>query len=173
MKSLLLCLAVIGLVACHHAPAPPPQGEAAFHILAPVQPSKESGQGSDYVIPAEPILPLATPIYPKAALSNPPGAVTVGVRLDIDRTGSVSGVQTSLRIFSTPNSYDFGFRETVEAAVKQWRFQPARLQHSEVVKRNDGSDVLRVQDGETVDWSIDVAFTFTATGDVLAGVPNR
>ena len=170
---LFLFLGLAGLTACHHPPTPAPKGEAAFNIIPPAQASKEPKPDEEYAVPAEPILPLAAPVYPKGALASPKGAVTVGVRVNIDRTGRVTGIEPSLAVFSTPNSYDSGFREAVETAVRQWRFLPAKLQSFSVVKDREGKDAVLVRDGDKIEWPIDVAFTFSASGDVLAGVPTQ
>ena len=173
MRVVLLFIGVASLTACHHPSGPTPKGEASFSIIAPAQNSNASSTASVYAIPPEPILPLATPVYPQTALASPKGAVTVGVRVDIDANGIVSGIQPSMAVFSTPNSYDSGFREAVEKAVAQWRFLPAKLQHVSVVKGSDGKDVLMVRDGENIAWSVDVAFKFTASGDVLVGTSSE
>lgn len=176
----LLLLGLLSSSACHHATVPTPSGASSFSFVTPAQldanqpkPSKESSGGAEYAIPPEPLLPLATPTYPKSAIDSPKGTVTIGVRVDIDSTGLVSGIQPSLAVFSTPNSYGSGFREAVEKAVMQWRFLPARLQYAEVVKGDDGREVSVMREGEKIAWSVDVAFTFTASGDVLAGLPSQ
>jgi outer membrane biosynthesis protein TonB len=128
---------------------------------------------SEYAVPPEPILPLASPVYPKNALGSYKGTVTVGIRINIDRTGMVSGIEPSLVVFSTPNSYDRGFREAVETAVRQWHFLPARLLRPSTLIPIDGKEAAPMQDSETIDWSVDVAFTFTASGDVLSGLPGK
>lgn len=174
-------LSVLGLIACvgcrSSAPAPVTGAGSFAFVSPPLAPSKTDVKNTtmgpgEVVMAAEPILPLATPIYPREAFALRPGQVTVGVRLTVDPNGRVVDVGTSLAVFSSPNSYRGGFREAVEAAVKQWRFESAVLQHSGVGKDATGRDVIVFQGAEKIEWVFDVAFTFTASGDVVSGLPG-
>ena len=178
MRAIILCLSA-ALGACSHQSPVPRAGEGAFTFVAPqsspgddIASSAEPKVGTDFAIAPEPIRPLATPVYPSAALAAHRGLVIVGVRITVDTMGRVSAVDPSLAIFSSANSHAGGFREAVEAAVAQWRFVPAQLQHVEAVKDNDGHDVLFLRPMGTTDWTLDVAFTFSASGDVVGGIPG-
>lgn len=167
-------------VGCRHA-SRPVTGEGSFtFVTPPVGPSRADEAGrtepspvSEGVMAAEPVPPLAAPVYPKAVLARRLGLVIVGVRITVNREGQVAAIGDSPVVFSSPNSHGAGFREAVEAAVRQWRFEPAVLQHMENVRGADGRPVLTITGVEKTDWTFDVAFTFTADGDVLGGMPER
>lgn len=146
---------------------PAPSGPAAG------TPSLGPPQARDAVVQAEPILPLAKPVYPKAALSARGGASLVGVRITVDADGRVSNVGPSLVCLSTPGPFAAEFQAAVEAALAQWRFEPGEVQHLEPFNGPDGAAYMRVKDREKVEWTFDVSFTFTATGDVMSGLPGR
>ncbi|MDB6128570.1 MAG: hypothetical protein JWM35_2466 [Verrucomicrobia bacterium] len=174
----IICISAL-LSACSHQPALLPTGEGAFTFVAPQSaPGNDAASsrgpkiGTDFAIAPEPILPLATPVYPPAALAAHRGLAIVGVRLTIDTKGRVSAVDPSLAVFSSANSYAGGFRAAVETAVVQWRFVPAQIQHVEAAKSNDGHDVIFLRPMGKTDWTLDVAFTFSASGDVVAGIPG-
>jgi hypothetical protein len=166
------------LVGCRHAAPRIASGEGTFTFVSPPEQNdphakpttQRDGGAGVFVMPAEPILPLVAPTYPPAALRAHSGRVTVGVRIMIDVSGRVSGVGTSMAAFSSPNSYVGGFREAVETAVRQWRFRPAVLQRVDSRKGVGGGDVLFLESVEKTEWSFDVSFTFTASGDVWSGL---
>jgi hypothetical protein len=135
-------------------------------------PATKPPPATDTVLAAEPILPLAVPVYPKAALAARTGRVVVGIRITIDIQGRVAETGPSPVVFSTPNAYAGGFREAVQAALAQWRFQPAVIQHFTSVREPNGEAVLFLRGTEKTDWAFDLAFTFTASGDVMSGLPG-
>jgi TonB family protein len=116
---------------------------------------------------------LATPVYPSEALKGRSGRVTVGVSITVDAEGRVSAIGSSLATFSTPSPHGPAFRQAVETAVRQWRFHPAQLQQMETKKASDGGDILVLKAVEPTDWTFDVAFTFTASGDVWSGLDHQ
>ena len=67
--------------------------------------------------PAEPIEPLATPRYPRAALGRVGLPVTVGVRINVDATGRVAHVGASLVAFSSGGEFAEEFRAAVEQTL--------------------------------------------------------
>jgi TonB family protein len=121
-------------------------------------------------INAQPILPLAAPVYPPVALKARAGMATVGVRITVDPTGRVENVQPSLALVTIPAAFAAEFQAAVEEAVKQWRFRPAEFRQLELVK-DPGGDFQRVVKRENVAWAFDVEFTFNVTGDVLTRLP--
>jgi hypothetical protein len=179
-------LATVGavLAACRHAAiaptAPTPEeGTSAYKFIDPaLPPSKKKNEASisaarptTQTINAQPIMPLATPIYPLAALAARAGMATVGVRIIVDVDGRVAETQPSLAILSMPSMFAAEFREAVDAAVVQWRFHPAELRQLELVT-DPGGDFMRVASREKVPWAFDVEFTFNATGNVLTRLPK-
>jgi hypothetical protein len=167
---------------CKHAsPGAEGEGKSSYaFIYKPAPPGPTVGtpslgapQARDVVVQAEPILPLAKPVYPKAALTARDGASLVGVRISVDSDGRVSDVRPSLVCLSTPGPFAGEFQAAVEAALALWRFEPGEVQHLEPANAPDGSQYMRVKDREKVEWTFDVSFTFTAAGDVLSGLPGR
>ncbi|MDB6094634.1 MAG: hypothetical protein JWM32_2196 [Verrucomicrobia bacterium] len=145
---------------------PPEPPESKANAVA------DSGRTTEFVLAAEPILPLAAPVYPAAALAMRPGRVVVGVRVRVDTEGRATVAGPSLAVFSSYNARGLGFREAVDDAVGQWKFVPARMQRTEGAKGADGGDLLMIKAAGTTEWVFDVAFTFTAAGDVLSDVPG-
>jgi TonB family protein len=142
---------------------PPPGRKAKISVGQPLPPAQ--------VITAQPIPPLAKPIYPAVALAARADAAFVGVRITVDAEGRVSDVRQSLASLTMPSPFAAEFRAAVEAAVTQWRFRPAELVHLELVK-DSGGDFMRVTGREKIDWSFDVEFAFNRTGDVLTHLPK-
>jgi hypothetical protein len=166
---------------CGHARKPPREGTASFAMIEPTGGARGRVSGettaprvpSDTVIPAEPILPLATPVYPLAAYSKHTAPITVGVRVTIDAEGRVAEVRPSLRVFSSAGPLAPEFERAVEEALAQWRFRPAEARH--LVPKTDsvGREYWQVTRAEKTTWSLDVAFTFAPGGDVLPADPRR
>ena len=112
--------------------------------------------------------PAALPVYPARALKGRRMPVTVGVRIVVGVDGRVTGVTPSLLVFSTPGPFAGEFFEAVEAAVRHWRFTPARVEHVETVTEQ-GFSYQRVTRSEGQEAEFDLAFTFTPSGKVEAG----
>ncbi len=179
---LSICWALTGtlLAGCRHtavAPAAPDEGSSSYRFLTPdPASSKKAGVGIPgpqplvQTINAQPILPLAVPVYPPVALKARAGMATVGVRITVDTAGRVENVQPSLALVTIPAAFSAEFQAAVEEAVKQWRFRPAEFRQLELVK-DPGGDFQRVVKRENVAWAFDVEFTFNATGDVLTRLP--
>ena len=83
--------------------------------------------------------------------------------------GCVADMGASFATLSTPTPWVAEFRAAVEDAVKQWRFRPAEIRQLELVKADDG-DYQRVARREKAEWTFDVEFTFSATGEVVSGL---
>lgn len=186
MKAHALAVVVLigaGLVAgCQHtrmkavSPAPV-RGASSFQFVErPI--AAAAGEGAqpiamaiepvDVKYKAEPLEPLATPVYPRAALGRVRVPMIVGVRISVDDTGRVAQVGGSLVAFSSGGEFAEEFREAVEAALAQWRFTPAEIRHLVPRKAKSGQggswQVTRVQ---PTDDAFDVSFTFTTKGDVV------
>jgi hypothetical protein len=123
----------------------------------------------DVKVKAEPIEPLATPVYPRVALGRVRLPLTVGVRINVDPSGRVAHVGASMVAFSTGGEFAEEFRAAVEEALAQWRFKPAEFRH--MIPRT-GSNGLgaywQVTRTQPADDAFDLAFTFTAKGDVVS-----
>jgi hypothetical protein len=179
---LLYSFALVGawLAGCRHVAVAPAaeEGTSSFKFVEPPPaPAKKAAvalvqpQPADQVSHAQPIWPLAKPVYPAAALAAHAGFATVGVCITVDTEGRVSDVGPSPFCLSTPSPFAAEFRSAVEAAVAQWRFRPAEIRRFEIVKHPDG-DYLHLKSREVAEWRFDVSFTFNANGDVLTRLPK-
>lgn len=175
--AIVAALGIFANVGCRHVSAPEASGNSSYAFVYTLATNEVStgGAGSGPPQPAavpvqaEPIMPLATPVYPKAALAGRAGPARVGVHITVGTDGRVSDVRPSLATLTLPSPYAADFQAAVEAAVAQWRFHPGEVQHLEPAKAPDGTSYLRVARSEKVEWSFDVAFTFNGAGNVLAG----
>lgn len=174
----LLVLAT-ALPGCRHAAPPPDDGQSSFRFVTPSRatPPKTGAtiaqeMPRETVTPAEPILPLAVPVYPNLARRDRPATATVGVRITIDPKGNVTDIRPSLVAFSTPGAWAGAFHDAVETALAQWRFHPAEIHRVEPMKGPNAGGYLLVKGSEKIEWTFDVAFTFNASGDVLSGLPK-
>src|SRR5688572_21623944 len=92
----LLQSALIGTIAfnlgCQHVPPPPAlEGKASFRFVDPPAPSPlmrngtiQVEQSREIFTPAEAILPLAVPVYPRVALGVTGFGVSVPVHVSVD-----------------------------------------------------------------------------------------
>ena len=71
-------------------------------------------------VPPRPIRQFAPPVPPDMS-----GPVPVDVRVTVDRTGNVSGVEVS-------KSHDRNLIKLAADAAQRWRFEPARLNDESV-----------------------------------------
>ncbi len=171
-----LCLALV--TGCQQAPqtAAPAVGRSAFAFVeAPALTGKKAElaldtekESLDVLVAARPREPLAQPVYPRAALTSHAGSAVVGVRIEVNADGQVTEVGPSLMCFSTPGPFAGAFRAAVETAVTQWRFVPAKHRRLERVTLADGSVYWRNGGEERAEAAFDVAFTFSAEGEVSA-----
>lgn len=111
--------------------------------------------------------PLPPPEYPDIPRDQR-SRVSVGVRLEIDRAGRVVALSPSLVAITTPHPRLAEFQAAVGRAVAAWRFVPAEERHMEKVIAEDGSEFWRASRVEQVPASVDVSFTFSASGEVLS-----
>jgi hypothetical protein len=175
---LLVAIALFG-GGCRHVPTPPSDtGASSFRFVdePPVPPRKgkvtEGSNGpivEEHFIDAEPILPLAMPVYPPHALAAKAGLVTIGVKILVDTDGRVSEVAPSMLTFSTPTRYSDEFDQAVETAVRQWRFHPAQQYALRIFRSGEGGGPPKELHREKTETYFDLAFTFTASGKVLQG----
>jgi hypothetical protein len=118
--------------------------------------------------PAMPRKDQPLPVYPAQALKVKAGAATVGVRVLVDADGKPADIGPSLLVFNTPGPFAEEFLEAVKAAVGRWRFHPAEILYLERVEA-PGVSYNRVSRSEKTEAQLDLVFTFTATGGVMAG----
>ena len=178
LRSLVACelLLAIGCQQAVRSPRPVTGASTFQFVERPVSASAGSAAQAvtlarepvDVKVKAEPVLPLATPVYPRTALGRVRLPVTVGVRINVDAGGRVSHVGASLVAFSSGGEFGEEFRGAVEAAVAQWRFQPAEWRHMEPRTGGAGlGDYWQITRKQAVDDAFDVAFTFSSRGDVV------
>ena len=123
----------------------------------------------DVLVPAEPIPPLARPVYPGAVLGKVRVPVTVGVRITVDASGRVAHVGPSLLVFSNAGDAAAEFRAAVEDALTQWRFTPAEIRHLVPGTGGPGREDFWVATRkQATDYAFDLSFTFAVSGDVLS-----
>jgi hypothetical protein len=113
--------------------------------------------------------PAALPVYPARALKAKAGRATVGVHVTVGTNGRISSIVSSMLVFSTPGPFADDFRDAVEAALHQWKFEPARIEYIEVVQGTNGFFYNKVTRTELTESDFDLSFTFTADGRVEAG----
>jgi hypothetical protein len=176
----LLSLHALAVVGCHYAPSA--VGKSAFHFVDPQTP-KSAARGAVYTLPddtpqtfvepAKPVEPLVTPAYPAGALGSSAGPILVGVTLSVDASGNVTDVQQSWKTFTSPGRYESDFRAAVDAAVRQWRFDPAQIQVIQRVQRAGRPDQYVVRRSDPTDWTFEVVFTFNDSGAVAANLGAR
>jgi hypothetical protein len=168
VNSLRVCLltAVFSLASCKSQ-----SGVASLRFVnplrtdPPVDASKLRIEVSTTVFSeAEPIEPLALPQYPHAALAAHTGAITIVVKIRVGKDGLVKEVSRSLADTSFPTRFDSDFHRSIEAALAQWRFEPAEISRLEPVK--DGPPI--VADSTEAETSFDVEFRFSQSGAVTS-----
>ncbi len=156
---------------CRHVPVPEATGRSSFTFVESPSPPPnsnvkvtESTTRSQY---REATLqqPASLPIYPARALKGKAGRAIVGVHITVDTAGRVSTIDSSLFVFSTPGPYAEDFRDAVEAALRQWKFAPARVEYVEAINENE-STYNRVTRSETIETEFDLSFAFSADGCV-------
>lgn len=164
-------IALIYLAGCKHQ-----SGEASFKFIDSIhsQPATDAREmklkiGTTVFVEAKPIEPLAIPIYPPIAVAADLGSVTIAVKISVNKDGRVEAVSPSMAGISLPTRFSHEFHEAVETAVKQWRFEPAKLARLEPAKSGPPF-VTSTQDTET---AFDVAFTFSSPGAVSSAFPRK
>jgi len=114
------------------------------------------------------------PVYPARALAARAGGVQIGVHLVIDAQGLVSEIRPSMvAVTLVPAEFADDFQRAVEAAVQQWRFEPARIEQIETVTGDNGFTYRRVRRNEPTEAEVDLAFAFTPGGKVQAGAARK
>lgn len=165
--------------ACRQPPEPEATGRSSFAFVNPPvgPPPQSKGEVIEPVDraqyrEAQLLEPAVQPAYPARALKGKARPVTVGVRITVGTDGRVADIRPSVLVFSSPGSFAEDFRDAVEAAVRQWRFTPARAEYFEIVNEG-GFTFNRVTRTELVETEFDLSFTFTATGGVQFSPTGR
>jgi len=164
-----LCwLGLWAAIGCRHLPAENAAGTSSMKVLEPpaavgaeptLSATEEAGVRTQF---REARLrgPAAQPAYPARALAAKVGTVQVGVRVVVDAQGRVVEIQPSLRAVTlVPAGFADDFWAEIEAAVRQWSFAPARVEHIETVTA-DGISYGRVKQSSNVETEFDLVFTF-------------
>ena len=125
--------------------------------------------GTTVFVEAQPIEPLAIPVYPRVALAANLGSVTIAVKISVDKDGRVEAVSPSMAGISLPTRFYQQFHEAIETAIAQWRFEPAKLARLEPAKKGPPI-VTGEQNAET---SFDIAFTFSRSGTVSSVLQRK
>ncbi len=128
-------------------------------------------KGQDFD-PPRPKVPLKPPEYPAGALTAKVGAATVALRFVISEKGEVTEVGDCPGTASTGGGvFAAEFRSAAVAAVRSWKFTPAKIQWVKdgTDLNGDGKpDFVRVIRSMPVSVYLDVAFDF----DLVRGKPR-
>ena len=146
------------------------RGTSSIEMLAPIAAPQagtdKAGEVSTNLvindIPPSAIGELARPAYPAAALAARAGNCVVFATVTIDARGTVTEVVPSWQRLNIPNRFSDDFLDAVKAAVRRWRFEPARV----VYWQKTTDDDLKYLSTETISVRTDVKFTFEASGAV-------
>lgn len=174
--SRILAVAFLLLAACRHAPSE--QGGSSFRWVEPppapppatrAVEAAEQAARAQYREASVQEKTIVLPVYPARAFSAKVGAAQVGVHVVVDTEGRVTDIRPSILAVSiTPPGYSADFEQAVEAAVRQWRFHPAKVEYVETVNEQ-GFSYQRVTRTELLDAEFDLLFTFAPSGKVEAG----
>jgi hypothetical protein len=169
------------LAGCWHTDVSESDGSSSF-LFGPVAtpPGKTHANDSieisttrDVLVDAEPIEPLAKPVYPKIARGAKLGVVTVAVQITIDPEGRVANVTPSLSQLAMPRRFSREFEDAVERALAQWRFTPSEIRHMEEASGAEGGTYMRLARREKIEAKGEVVFTFKDTGEVWSGLRGK
>ena len=111
---------------------------------------------TDVFVDAKPIGNLVNPAYPPQALANRVSAI-ISVRVAVNASGVATDEGRGLVDLSLPTPYDHEFRAAVDAALAQWRFQPAKIAH--LLPRANQTPVIVGID--VIERTYAVVFTFS------------
>lgn len=150
----------------------PLRGTGVFEILgAPAQAipapaadsavQEETGVRIEYVA-AQARGPLATPVYPRAALAAGAGECVVYATLTVDESGKIRDVVPSLTRINLKNRFSGDFFNAARAAVMSWDLTPALYVYYQ--KGPDGAE--KYVRTEAVAVTVEIKFTFEASGKV-------
>jgi outer membrane biosynthesis protein TonB len=179
--AVVVLLAGFSSPSCRHFPRPAETGSSSFVVVEQPRPPPPISSSEETVEPvnranyreAQAIHPLVMPIYPPKALVAKAGAATVGVRVTVDLHGAVTDIRPSMLAISvTPSKFADEFRDAVELAVRQWKFEPARVHDLERLTEGEFT-YDRVTRTEMIEAEFDLAFTFTTEGKVEAGEAGK
>jgi TonB family protein len=162
------------LAGCRHLA--PTTGESSFEFQRVNQagsPGKGNytpqltGTEAKYIYtPASPIGKPATPAYPPAALAAHAGRVKVVLQITIGTDGTVTQVMPALAGLPFGSPFTAQFQAAAEAAVRQWRFEPAEVRRLEPSDYR-GTTIWSVTSSEKREMTVEVTFTFTETGPAV------
>lgn len=171
-----LCVLLLVSTGCRHRTETGDTGSSSVRFIEePSAPASGSAQvadvppSGDYFKEAQPIAPLALPAYPPRALAAKAGLAIVTVRVFVDAKGRITDIGPSPLGFSTPGPFAGDFAKAVQAALSQWRFQPAQRYHLEIFRNARGGVDNKESGRMDTETYLDMSFTFTAAGRVVRG----
>ena len=143
----------------------PHRGPASFTILT-VTPKVQSSGASTYkeIIPPRPIGELRSPAYPENALKSKFGSARFIVRVHLDDTGQVNDIGQNPLEATGENRFRQEFLAEIDKAVRQWKFQPAKVQECRKGRDLNGDgkiDYTIVISTEKIPAYFDVQFEFS------------
>jgi hypothetical protein len=174
-RRLLLGLLVI-LAGCMQQRVAPAGGTTSIRAIAPpalsslaLGPTRDPQEGDtrEVLLPAQPLGDRPIPPYPAKALAANAGWVVIAVRIAIDESGRVIGVEPSPFGYSTGTRFRDAFLAEIRATVGQWRFTPAQIRTDRVVSLPEGLawECVGCRPSESV---IDLAFNFSERAGSLS-----
>lgn len=170
-------LAMLTLSGCRHGVLSGGKGMSSFRVVEPppdrTMPAASAEQAepsnrAQYRDASVQEKSIVLPVYPVRALAAKAGAAQVGVRIVVGVDGAVTDIRPSLMALTiAPAGFAADFEGAVRDAVRQWKFHPARVEHTETVT-TDGFTYQRVTSTELIEAEFDLSFTFTPSGKVEA-----
>lgn len=156
---------------CRHlAPA---TGESSFEFQRHSQtstpgkggytPQLTGSEAKALFTPPNPLGKLVAPAYPPAALAAHAGRVKVVLQVTIGTEGRATQVTPALAGLPFASPFTDQFQAAAEAAVRQWRFEPAEFRRLEPSDYR-GTTIWSVTYAEKREMTVEVTFTFTESG---------
>jgi len=169
----LLALAALMLGGCGHG-STTVQGRSSFAVLAPLQTAPppdvdRDPSPTDLEVDQAPgcfsAKDCVLPVYPARALAAGAGTRSICVTVSFDETGIPTDVSPSWRGLPIQDRFSDDFFSAVKDAVMRWKITPPHLTYYRR-EATGGRTYLRT---EKLPESVDLVFTFMATGQVKTG----
>ena len=168
----LIAFAILAPTGCRHA-AVAVQGRSSFAVLEPLRTAPPPGVDQD---PSPTDLEVdqipghyssrdcVLPVYPPRALAAGAGTRRIWVKISFDETGNPTDVAPSWRGLPDCGRFSDDFVAAVRDAVMRWTITPPHL----VYYQREAAGPRKYLRTEALPESLDVVFTFTASGQVKA-----
>jgi hypothetical protein len=142
----------------------PPRGEVSFGFLVDPNAPRPGLWSVEEIIAPRPLAPSPLlPSYPPRPLADGFGPATCAVRIIVGTDGTVTHLETSPLVPSTPGPYEEEFLAAVREAVRTWKFSPALKRRYEPGADLDGDgkpDYRRFLSDEPSPYYLDLRFDF-------------